>query len=786
MTFRLTARTLLQLGAELISSDSVAFYELIKNAFDAGSPRVDIDVSVRINHHDYLLLQKELRESIDQTSPNLEPYRVRILKAINPSAPRASLLVNRIYDTKSIGELCQRLEEANYIRLADRGHGMSLEDLQDIYLTVGTAHRQKQRDAQRRAFQTSRGAISPDRPILGEKGVGRLSAMRLGWRLSLRTTTKGETRWNRLDLDWRAFEDSETFLDDILVSTRRGRRKRDPLTSGTRIRIFALSSVWSKDKLKGIAQSEFSRFTDPFIATANYPINLQFNNDPINIPRFDRVLFDHAHASVEARYQVDHGEPMLSGNVDYKMRNREKAFRLTHSDFLAMIGDESPEVLRTLGPFSLHFYWFNRRILTAVEGLGDRGAVLALVNAWSGGLKVYRDGFRVNPYGSPNDDWLDLDRTALASSGYKVNRRQIVGVVTISSLANPHLIDQTNREGLRNTPEKLVLEKILKHVMEVQFRSFINQVDREVKAQVPVTFDELDERVEDQERQIRRNLNALFDKYPDLKADRQLVKPINDSIRQIRELMDEASQLADSYREGHSELTHLAGLGLMVEIVAHELNRATAHTLRVIADADKDISGGELRGVFETLGAQMRTLQRRLRILDPLATAARQRKEHFDLISWVQYIVDSHEAQFARHDVSAFFSVDPPNQRSLRVNMVKGMLVQILENLISNSMYWLKRQKMLSPDFMPAISLTLDTSSMMLAYTDNGPGIPVDRNAQIFQPFFTTKPPGEGHGLGLYISRELAKYNDASLILSDEHDVHSDRLNTFLLILGET
>jgi hypothetical protein len=40
MRFRFAARVIAQLGAELISSDDIAIYELIKNAFDAGSPRV--------------------------------------------------------------------------------------------------------------------------------------------------------------------------------------------------------------------------------------------------------------------------------------------------------------------------------------------------------------------------------------------------------------------------------------------------------------------------------------------------------------------------------------------------------------------------------------------------------------------------------------------------------------------------------------------------------------------------------------------------------------------------
>src|SRR5205823_6627238 len=87
---------------------------------------------------------------------------------------------------------------------------------------------------------------------------------------------------------------------------------------------------------------------------------------------------------------------------------------------------------------------------------------------WAGGLALYRDGFRVHPYGGPDDDWLDLDRKALASGGYKVNRRQLIGRVSISARQNPLLVDQTNREGLRDCPEKRALVKILKHLLEVE------------------------------------------------------------------------------------------------------------------------------------------------------------------------------------------------------------------------------------------------------------------------------------------------------------------------------
>ena len=74
---------------------------------------------------------------------------------------------------------------------------------------------------------------------------------------------------------------------------------------------------------------------------------------------------------------------------------------------------------------------------------------------------VFRDGFRVHPYGGPNDDWLELDPIAFKSQGYKVNRKQIIGKVDITSSRNPNLKDQTNREGLRETPEKVAFVNIL-------------------------------------------------------------------------------------------------------------------------------------------------------------------------------------------------------------------------------------------------------------------------------------------------------------------------------------
>src|SRR4051794_40918782 len=110
MPFRVTARTILQLGAELISSDAVAFYELIKNAFDAGSKRVTVRVNERLPFSEIPALQASLQaveeaqprskaaqeavqvaqekiaELAVRTVPDIDDYLERITQAKSPSA----------------------------------------------------------------------------------------------------------------------------------------------------------------------------------------------------------------------------------------------------------------------------------------------------------------------------------------------------------------------------------------------------------------------------------------------------------------------------------------------------------------------------------------------------------------------------------------------------------------------------------------------------------------------------------------------------------------------------
>ena len=189
-----------------------------------------------------------------------------------------------------------------------------------------------------------------------------------------------------------------------------------------------------------------------------------------------------------------------------------------------------------------------------------------------------------------------------------------------------------------------------------------------------------------------------------------------------------------------------------------------------------------MASTLNTLEVQLKTLKKRLSILDSLSTSERQTKEVFDLVAWVEETMQANEGQFHRHRIQCDVVTEPPGAVH-RVKAVKGMIIQVLLNLTSNSVYWLKQQARLQPGFEPRITIVVDTHAKEIRFTDNGPGIPVARREEVFEPFVTTKPPGEGKGLGLFISREIARYNKAALYLSDDHTVHSDTLNTFVFAL---
>lgn len=261
MAFKITARTLLELGAELIGSDAVALYELAKNSVDARSPVVRITVQSVLPYSRF----RQALDLIDDGEMPLAEICASIEQWIVSDAPSSAArpLLRALNEAENADEFKHLLKEGyrdiNFVEVSDDGEGMSLEDLEEVFLTVGTRSRRREKgtwDAH---------GEEPSRPLLGDKGVGRLSVMRLGDHVSVRTTKAGEPRWNDLNIDWTRFShDSDALLEEVLIEPERGPRKEDSEKQGTTIRVLQLKGDWTRVKFGEMLNSEFSRMVDPF------------------------------------------------------------------------------------------------------------------------------------------------------------------------------------------------------------------------------------------------------------------------------------------------------------------------------------------------------------------------------------------------------------------------------------------------------------------------------------------------------------------------------------------
>ncbi|MGO7121504.1 ATP-binding protein [Rhizobium johnstonii] len=793
--FKVTARTIFHLGADLISSDAVALYELVKNAFDAGSQTVSIDIR-------QLLPIETVNPVIDQIATALEsrlPARELALEFERCKKLALATLIGiddpevkqSLRAALTLEALLLAYEGVNYITVTDSGHGMSEEKLKDNFLTIGTMSRKTPLEAQRAGTQ----ALG-DRPILGEKGVGRLSTMRLGSRLRVESFEAGDRHVNILEIDWSLFNrHPEVRLESIPFAPKKGGPKTSEM--GTRLLITQLSTEWNLKKIEDIAREQFSRLNDPFAERSNFFISVKFNGDAVPIPPFRKILLDNAHAVVTATFGPDDPDDLLKngqikrgaalrlrGSIDYRMRQRSLPIDMSGTH-LRTAANATDQLLASLGPFTLKLYWFNRQALEKIDTIGEIRQVQKLVNQWSGGVMVYRDGFRVGSYGQGADDWLDLDRRALASGGYKVNRAQIIARLSISSVANPRLVDQTNREGLRDSPEKTALVNLLKYIIESTFRPFLNAVESEILAREPVDLSTVSDRVLRQRRTIATTLRLLYQRYPQVKSDPEIGGRIDEAMNEIGELMRGLEAMGESYERGRMEMTVLAGIGLSVASIAHELRQATTNALEIVDRLRKRRAPTDVASALAPLGAQLKTLQTRLRVLDPLVSSGRQVKSEIDLSEWVANVVQSAMPVFERDNIvlQLSFATRSRDQKFVE-KVVPGMVVQVIGNLLDNARYWVNRRRLEEPRLAPKVMVEVDVPKREIRISDNGPGIEPAMRDNIFHAFVTTKPVGDGLGLGLFIAREIAGYSSASLVLLPETDVPDGMETTFALRFG--
>lgn len=778
--FKVSARTVLELGSELISSDIIAFYELVKNSFDAKTKDgVIINFNITLSKNSFLKLKKEI---IDK--------KLSLNKAINlvknkldVSSKYYEEYMDELDSIKHMQSFLGQFEEAqrkfNTIEILDTGDGMSCSDLEKKFLVIGTSSRKKD------ILQGLRDKT--DMPYLGEKGIGRLSMMRLANQVSIETAQLKDTKLNRLDIDWTLFDDLDLMIDEIKIEPFQKGEKKTPDWSGCEIKLSNLVDNWTIKKATNLVNYEFSKIVDPFLDLKKRPkISITFNQTRISIPYMNKKLLQHCHAKVIGNYKIVDNKPVLTAtntifNAGVEHPIEEDIYTLTEPDLIgSIIGDNliPNDALVSLGEFNFEFYWFNRRLLHSIEGIGDLNKVRELQKQWSG-ILLFRDQFRVYPYGEDDDDWLSLDRKALSHSGYTLNKTQFVGKIDITRHRNPALIDQTNREGLRETDEKIAFIQILQLIIQSNLLDYLRHVQKQYKNQ-KTNFELLENtNVTSLEARAKKAVKELAKVTPPESA--ALIDDLNQTVLEFSEFAKNAKLKLAEYETDSLMVSELAGVGLMSEIIAHELARTSENALSTLSKINKAENISDIKHGLSALRDEMRTLSKRISILDPIVSTKRQRFENVNLNMIVHDVIELHKTKFQRHGIK--YQIHSDNDKTF-AKAIRGMIVQILSNLIANSTYWMMIKRDLdSVNYQPKIDIYIEDNPPTIIYIDNGTGISPENKDNVFKAFFSLKEQSKRRGLGLYISKENAEYMKGSLVLDSEINKETQRLHTFILEL---
>lgn len=325
------------------------------------------------------------------------------------------------------------------IIIEDNGSGMSGTDIREKWLFVAYSAKKLQADY--------RNKIRPARVYAGAKGIGRFSCDRLGAKLHLVTRSKREKgNWHVLDVDWSDFEDTpESEFQNIPAHYTTTSRAPGKISYGTTLEITGLRDTWNRSKLIELRRS-LERLVNP-----------NQENDADNF-----AIHLHAPAELDADKVIMRadGEDIGWNVINGPVRNFIfEELRLKTTRVEVRIDDDGHLVTTTLNDRGSHIYTLKERNEhTLLHGISvhlfflNRAAKFTFTRRMGlrplhyGSVFLYKNGFRIHPFGDPNEDSFGIDRRKQQGMFRFLGTRDISGRIEING-PNREFQETSSRDG---------------------------------------------------------------------------------------------------------------------------------------------------------------------------------------------------------------------------------------------------------------------------------------------------------------------------------------------------
>lgn len=650
-----------------------------------------------------------------------------------------------------------------YIRIADNGQGMTEQDIDASWLRIGYSEKRKVK-------------FTSKRRKTGEKGIGRLSADRLGAVLEMRTLTPRQKPisiiidWNKYNQTGKNIEDIkfDFFEEDVEIRLPTTDENTSKPKSGTELIIRELRQEWVKEDFEELYK-QLSMLLSPFDNETDFDLRLKTSEEgmfeKISVPEVSNyfevkleAIFDPA--SSLTTYKIWERVPGQPERVELSPTTIEINQLVTNNEY-----DLSLEKNK-LGPVKVILYYYTRSE-NILFGSNFSKSQLSTYLKESSGIKLYRDNIRVKPYGEPNQpggDWLNLGARVVQNPAgrgrpdHRIRPNQLVGALFISRDSNPLLNDSSSREGLiQDDTFKLLYDFTRGCIKLVEARShdiFIreeksNNEEETVSADLDI---------------INKNLSGVHDDLQDVSKvltqhEDSEIRVIGETVATLVEKIDTATKSIEAiesqtrlYRAlatvgiasavfGHETLTQISRMSTSLYVARDYLNKVPPRTSQAILKIDSSIIASDR--VLAWGGFALDRIRRdkreiaKCKISDIISLTLKDLRGAFDALD---------------------IKIDDKNiNENIESFVYKIDIESITLNLLTNAYTACRQSKQIR---VVEIALQEDTRNKQkgfsLTVSDSGPGVNENLRKVIWEPTFTTKSikkgaSEEGTGMGLAI-----------------------------------
>lgn len=612
--------------------------------------------------------------------------------------------------------------DAGSVVVEDNGSGMEWETVTRVWLEPGTDYRAKEKSA---------GIRSPrfHRLPLGEKGIGRFAAHKLGLHVKLVTRFRDRPEVV-VDLDWRLFE-SDGYLDEtpVEVSTRAPSYFTGDKT-GTRIEVTILGEPWTRGMVRQVHRA-VTAISSPFHGPSDFAVT--FSVEPhsewiADLLSLESVL-EFAPYSATCRVRGDELTYVYTFDPPPGMTRVDK--RSVENAVISLRGilaSHQASSLDGIGEFEIELKLFDLDAQVLRFAVSDRKGLREFLRN-NGGVRVFRDQIRVFDYGEPGNDWLELGTRRVNTPTQRLSNNQIIGAVHLKGEDSRGLVEKTNREGFVEDEHYELFRDIVMFAL--------TQIEQE--------------RNRDKGR-IRKEYNASTSREPVIERMAELREEL--ARREITDLDTLLDAIEREFRTVRDTLMVAASSGLTVSTIIHEVEKGIGQIVSAVRRGTRT----------EDLVPLAEHLSELIEGLTYLTRKAGRRKESVSLLVRQTMFNTGYRAR--AHGIDMINGLEIGDE-DFSVVCSRRLIIATLMNLVDNSIYWLENKGAPSKVIYVGTSTDL-VGGPALVVADNGPGFQ-DPPEFLTQAFATRRP--EGMGLGLHLADEIMRAHGGSLVFPDAGDV---------------